>query len=118
MKGRLEEALEHYNIALGLEPQDVKLYLNASSAYKKSGAKPYNNLGVIYFFDLGQPDRAIEQYKTALRLEPQNARTHLNIGIAYRAKGLTAKADYHLGLARRLNPGMFKGKPPTHPANR
>jgi Flp pilus assembly protein TadD len=130
--GRFGEAIEHYNIALGIVP-DVKTYLNASSAYKKmrrtdkaieylerairmspNSAKPYNNLGVIYFFDMGQPDRAIEQYEIALHLEPQNAKTHLNIGIAYRAKGLNAKADYHLGFARRLNPEMYRGMPPAH----
>ena len=66
-KGKIEEAIEHYNKAIGLNP-----------AY----SYPYNSRGIIYR-ERGQYQLAIEDFNNAIRINPDFAEFYYNRGTAY-----------------------------------
>jgi tetratricopeptide (TPR) repeat protein len=86
-EGLTENAIEHYQMALKLNPDY---------------AEAHNNLGNIYY--RGPVDKAIEHYRIALRLKPDYAEAHYNQGNAYASKGLIDKAIEHYRIALRLKP--------------
>ena len=64
-KGKIEEAIEHYNKAIRLAPEyDIA----------------YNNRGIAYT-KLGRYQMAIEDYNKAIHLEPDNADAYNNRGL-------------------------------------
>ncbi|MGD0279936.1 MAG: tetratricopeptide repeat protein, partial [Smithella sp.] len=66
-KGKIREAIYHYNKALSIMPDyDVAYY----------------NLGIAYYA-LGQYQRAIENFKEAIRILPNYAAAYYNSGIIY-----------------------------------
>jgi tetratricopeptide (TPR) repeat protein len=87
-EGQVDVAVEHFNIALELDPDNEVTHYNLGNAYR----------------DKGLPDKAIEQYLTAVRLKPDYAEAHNNLGNVYRAKGSTEKALEHLEAALKLKP--------------
>jgi tetratricopeptide (TPR) repeat protein len=66
-KGKIEEAIEHYNKAIGLNP-----------AY----SYPYNSRGIIYR-ERGRYQLAIEDFNNAIRINPDFAEFYYNRGTAY-----------------------------------
>jgi tetratricopeptide (TPR) repeat protein len=121
-KGRLEEAIIHFNEALRINPQ----YLNARSNKAKVllamgktdeavailnellsiSDKPYevyNDLGLAYA-QKGEVERAIENYNEALRLKPDYVEAINNLGSALKEQGKVDDAIKQWEKALRLNP--------------
>lgn len=88
-EGEIDRAVEHFRIALRLEPDNEVTHFNLGNAYR----------------DKDMPEQAIEQYLTAVRLRPDYADAHNNLGNAYRAFGRTDKAIEHLLISIKHKPG-------------
>jgi tetratricopeptide (TPR) repeat protein len=86
--GRMDEAIEQYQKALGIWPR----YVLAR-----------NNLGNVFLRN-GRVDEAIEQYQKALALQPGDANTHDNLGNALLKKGQVDEAIIHFRQALALQP--------------
>ncbi len=118
--GRIDEAVEHYQIALQLDPESDTAYNNLGLAYNAQGKieraiesyqnalrlqpnspETHNNLGLAYK-RLGRIDKAIEQYQLALRLSPYSSGVHYNLANAYEVMGQHAKAEEHRRMAKSL----------------
>jgi protein O-mannosyl-transferase len=121
-KGRIDEAIEQYEIALRLDPDSVISHYNLGLAFSSKGrideaieqyeialqldpdfADAHNGLATS-FFKKGQIDKAIEQYQVALQLNPNDEKAHNNLGLAYFKKGQIDKAIEQYQVAIRLNP--------------
>ena len=89
-KGRIDEAVENFKIALRLDPANAN-------------ANAFNNLGVAYK-SKGLYDKAIEQFQAALRIKPDDPETHNNLGVVYRYTGLIDKAIEEHRIALSLKP--------------
>ena len=86
--GRGPEAMEHYEQALQIDPE------NAEAHY---------NLGRV-FFQEGKLSEAIEHNERALRIRPDYAEAHNNLGAALVRQGRLPEAIGHYEQALRLNP--------------
>jgi lipoprotein NlpI len=110
--GDHKQALRNFNKALELNPADSRSYLERGKVRELlggySGAREdfekaieinpvfeqaYYNLGVIYDYYLGNPQRALEHYSTAIQLSPEYALAYNNRGVIY-----ATMKDYHLAL--------------------
>jgi Tfp pilus assembly protein PilF len=104
-KGKIDEAINHYNKAILIEPDYVYAYNNRGIIYGERGqyklaiedfnnairiiptfADAYGNLGFTYH-KLGQYNHAIEDYSKAIRLKPDYVYAYMNRGIAYLKQG-------------------------------
>jgi protein O-mannosyl-transferase len=92
-QGRIVEAMEKFNAALKLAPDDFRAW-----AY----------IGNIYARD-GKFDAAIEHFRAALRHRPNSAQMHYNLGLALAAKGQWAEAITHFEKELALEPFYFSG---------
>ncbi len=109
-KGMLDLAIENYNKAVNLEPNNIKIYNklaityyykndfeSAIKNYKKiveispDYAMPYNNMGLISF-NLQNFDEAIKNYKKAIETNPDYYSAYNNLGNAYYKINLIDKA--------------------------
>jgi tetratricopeptide (TPR) repeat protein len=136
---RLDEAIEHLQIAIALGSQSnsvteknnmATFYNNLGSAYSAKGwedkaveqyqmalrlnpsyVNALNNLGVSYL-EFGRVEEGIQLFHAALVLRPDLAETHNNLGLAYLKKGLTDQAIGQFQEAVRLkpdDPGFYYG---------
>ncbi|HWR57562.1 MAG TPA: tetratricopeptide repeat protein [Thermodesulfovibrionales bacterium] len=87
-RGRFDEAIEQFWIALRIKP---------------GSADTHNYLGIAYY-KKGWIDKAVEQYQIALTLKPDYAEAHNNVGIAYREKGWIDQAIERFQIALQLYP--------------
>ena len=87
-KGKYEEAIEHYNEATRINPQD---------------ATAYNNRGVAKG-ELGRPEEAIADCNEAIRINPQYALPYNNRGTAKLALGWHHDAIADCDRAIHINP--------------
>jgi protein O-GlcNAc transferase len=104
-KGRLEEAIDHYQESLRFKPSNAEAYNNLGDAlqekgcldeaivyyqkalqFKPSFAEAYNNLGDA-LQEKGCLDEAIAYYQKALQFKPSFAEAHYNLGCRLQAKG-------------------------------
>ena len=85
--GRLQEAIDHYNTALQLNPR----YYPA-----------HNNLGAI-LNEMGQPQAAIPHFEETLRLKPDSAEAHNNLGLALANTNRYREAIAEYGVALQLD---------------
>ena len=125
-KGKIEEAIDHFNEAIRLKPDYAGAYYNRGIAYGKLGqhqraiegyteaillkpddADAYNNRGNAYA-ELGQNQRAIEDYTEAIRLKPDDADAYNNRGNAYAELGQHQPAIEDYTEAIRLKPDDAK----------
>jgi tetratricopeptide (TPR) repeat protein len=81
-------AIEDYDEAIRLNPNDAEAYFNRGNAYH----------------NLNKKKRAIEDYDKAIRLNPQFAETYHNRGTTYRDLGRYNRAIEDYGETIRLNP--------------
>ena len=88
--GKLEEAIDHFERALRLKPDD------AHTCY---------NLGVVWG-QAGRVDKAIAYYEQAVRLQPDYAEAHYNLGIALKGLGRWDDAVAQYQEALRYKPGL------------
>jgi serine/threonine protein kinase/Flp pilus assembly protein TadD len=99
--GLYEEAVQHFNLALDLDPVNSDAYRSLASTYNKLGEvelaestykkaielKPdywsnFNSLGVFYY-QRGKYSEAIEQFKRVVFLTPENIKGMNNLGAIY-----------------------------------
>jgi len=121
-KGRLDEAIGQYKMAIALNPNHSAAHNNLGTAYVKKGrmdeaiaeykkaialdpadTRLYNHLGVAYT-SKGMLDAAIAEYKKVVDLNPSNALGHNNLGIAYVKKGMLDAAIAEYKKAIVFNP--------------
>ena len=78
--GKYQRAIQDYDEAIRLDPQDAFVYINRGIAYH----------------DLGQYQRAIQDFDEAIRLDPESDLAYLSRGIAYYDLGQFERAidDY------------------------
>jgi lipoprotein NlpI len=87
LKGDHDRAIEDYNEAIKIDPED---------------AFPYNNRGNAYR-GKGEYDRAITDYNKAIELDPKFAMAYNNRGAAYKGKGDNERAIADYSQAITLN---------------
>ncbi|MBI4690865.1 MAG: tetratricopeptide repeat protein [Nitrospirae bacterium] len=121
-QGLSDKAIEQYQIAIRLRPNDSEPYYNLGVIYQDCGfidraiewyrvaiklspddPKPYYNLGTIYQSQ-GLIDKAIGQYRIAIKLKPDDPKTHNNLGNAYSSMGFIDKAIEQFRMAIKLRP--------------
>lgn len=83
-------AIQDYDSAIKLAPNDINTYINRGDFYCKHGYQ----------------DRAIEDYNKILELDPNNVDAYIGRGNAYTNTGHLAQRD--LNKAVELNPNDFK----------
>ena len=127
-KGRIDEAIEYFRIAIRLQPTNANAHNNLGVAYKYRGLydeaieqflaalrlKPddpetHNNLGVVYKYK-GLYDKAIEEHRIALNLNPEYAEAHFNLGIIYLESGAVAKARKEFEAGLKIKPDDQKAR--------
>ena len=87
-EGRLEEAVDQYNLALQFNPKDAKAHTKVAIALT----------GQAKF------DPAVPHMESALRLEPNNSEFHLVYGTLLQRIGRNEEAAPHFDAAIRLKP--------------
>lgn len=121
-KGVYDKAIDDYNHAIELRPDEVIAYNNRGVAYSKIGdyrkamkdynqairIKPnyveaYNNRGNVYSA-IGNYQKAIDDYTYAISLRPDYAEAYYNRGIIFAYKNEFKKALNELEQSIRLNP--------------
>jgi protein O-mannosyl-transferase len=121
-KGRIDEAIPHYQAAIRLEPGWVDGQYNLGVALENKGlvdeairqyqavirlksdyAPAYNNLGNL-LEGKGETGAAVGQYQAALRLKPDYTKAHYNLGSAFYNQGRVDDAVREYQEAIRLNP--------------
>jgi Tfp pilus assembly protein PilF len=88
--GLVQEAVGHYEQAVGIRPDF---------------AAAQNNLGGA-LAELGRTKEAIEHWEQALRINPNLAEAHDNLGIALARAGNVEEAIRHFNEALRISPGF------------
>jgi len=109
-KGQLDRAMEDYDEAVRLSPQNSNNFNLRGSLYDTKGqperaiqdynqaikldpnsSTAYNNRGLAYIH-LDQIDRGIQDYTQAIKLNPNYSTAYSNRGIAFQKKGMVAQA--------------------------
>lgn len=122
LQGRVQQAMETYQMALVLNPNLVDAHTNLGNLYKATGdmeaakqcyleaikIKPefpiaWNNLAGV-FKEEGQISTSIAYYREALRLCPEFADAHSNLGNALKEDGLIQDAIACYQSAIKLRP--------------
>ena len=88
-RGEIDEAIDHYQIALTVRPDF---------------GEARNNLGLA-LAGRGRFDEAIAQYRKALEVRPDHVQVHDNLGLALAARGQTGEAMAEYRRALDLAPG-------------
>ncbi|HLY37999.1 MAG TPA: tetratricopeptide repeat protein, partial [Candidatus Binatia bacterium] len=91
-RGRLAEALEHFERAVAIEPWYAKAWVNLG-------------LGLAA---LGRSDDAIARYRDAIRLDPTFAPAHYDLALELSEHGRLDEAIAEFREALRLDPGRAK----------
>jgi tetratricopeptide (TPR) repeat protein len=121
-QGRLQEAIEHLQAALKIEPDYADAHYNLGSAFARLGdlekgiyhfnetlrlepknLKALNNLGVALVLQ-GRVNEAIKHLEAALKIKPSDADLHNNLGFALMDQGELDAAVEHLSRALALDP--------------
>lgn len=119
--GRLDEAVERYKTALGLNPNKDEAHSNLAIIYSAKGEKKsalkhygevlrikpaspavYYEMAIIYQ-SIGSGTEPIALYKEAIRLNPAYENAHYNLGWTYQSIGDYANAVAEYNEVIRLN---------------
>lgn len=126
-EGRIEEAIKEYEIAVNLEPENLRLryqlgriYIETDQfgpalvQYKKIQQIDPNNLGItsqlaVLYFKNSQYMMAEKEYQEAAILYPENANVHFMLALISQKSGSIKKAERHIKKALSLKPdiGVF-----------
>lgn len=87
-EGLMDEAVEHYELAVKQSPGDVKARLNLGAAYAA----------------MGRVEPAIEHFEAAVGISPGHADAHFNLGLAYLRGGLADRAAVEFDKALKIRP--------------
>lgn len=90
-EGKHTEAIEEYQKALELDPQDGEVHLAISISYQR----------------LGDFDKALESGQKAAELDPREPLMYTNLSRIYVKKGMIPQAEEALSISRHLGMGMF-----------
>jgi tetratricopeptide (TPR) repeat protein len=93
-KGRVDEAITHFQEALRIDP---------------NSALPHLNLG-LGLFQKGKVDEAITQYQAALEINAEDADAHYGLANALRQKGRVDEAIAHFQKALQIRPDYAKAQ--------
>jgi tetratricopeptide (TPR) repeat protein len=123
-KGRVDEAIAHYQNALRILPGYAQVHNNLGNALLQEGkvdeaishfqralenkanyAEARYNLGNA-FLQKGKVDEAISHLQKALQIRPGFAEAHFNLGNAFLKKGKVDEAISHLQKALQIRPGF------------
>jgi len=122
--GRYPEAINHFNEALRLRPEDPDVHANLALALAGTGnldaatdeyrlaidAEPGNADYHARLAELedqrGQLEQAAAHYREALRIEPGNAQRHTCLGIALSGLDRAPEAEEEYREALRLDPTL------------
>ena len=121
-KEAYEKAINYYNEAIELKPDNIEAYSHRGAAYSDKGdydraikdlnkaielnpyyVNAYNNRGAAYS-DKGEYDRAIKDLNKAIELNPNDVNAYYNRGVAYKDKGELDLAIKDYDKAIELNP--------------
>jgi len=121
-KGKVDEAIIHYQKALQITPDYALAYINLGNALLQKGnvdeaivhyqkalqitpdyAEAYINLGNA-LLQKGNVDEAIVHYQKALQIKPDYAGTYYNLGNALLQKGNVDEAIVHYQKALQIKP--------------
>jgi tetratricopeptide (TPR) repeat protein len=89
-QGELEEAIEHYKIALQIDPKFAETHYNLGEALARQG----------------KAEEAIQHYKNALQVDPNFVKAHNNLGLELRKQGKTDEALQHYKKALQIDPNF------------
>ena len=93
-KGKVNNAIAQYQLALKIRPDYADAHGNLGSA----------------LLQLGNVDAAIIHLQSALQINPNNADAQNNLGNALLQKGNTDEAITHLRTALQINPGNVEAR--------
>jgi hypothetical protein len=93
-KGKNQEAVSHYKMAIKTKPAHAKAYYNLGIALNNE--RKY--------------EEAISWYKKAIRLNPNLTNAHYNLGIVLIGKGEMKEAVHHFRETVRLRPDLVKAR--------
>lgn len=85
---QLKDAVNYFNQAVMIDPDNPKVYTNLGTAMAK----------------LGRLEESINHFSSAVRLNPDLFVAQFNLGCALSLLGKTGEADYHLSQALRIEP--------------
>jgi Flp pilus assembly protein TadD len=120
--GRVSEAIEQYEQALKINPDDAKAHYNLGTAFGRTGrvseaieqlqravkikpdyAKAHMNLGNALMLT-GRVPEAIEQFEQALKFKPDDPYAHVNFGNALMLTGRVSEAIEQFEQALKIKP--------------
>lgn len=119
-RGRIDEAIAHYQTALHLLPEYPDAHNNLGLAYQRQGrfaeaareyqaanlspgyAAAHNNLGSLYLAQ-GRAEDAVREFLAYLRLAPRSAVAFYNLGLAYHRLARDDEALAALAQSVRLD---------------
>ena len=123
-QGHIEEAMEHSQKAIQINPNDSEALNNLGAALAATGRfdeaienyyraiqikpgffKALNNLGLALVAQ-GRFDEAIENFHKAIQINPNHPNGFLNLGIALAQSGRTKEAAAQFREALKLNPEL------------
>jgi len=122
-KGDFDRAIQDYDQAIWLDPNNALAFNNRGFAYGSKGdfdrairdydeairlspnAAVFNNRGVAYATK-GDYDRAIQDFDQAIGFDPNFAQGFLNRGIAKLGKGDSSGGSADIARAKLLDPGI------------
>jgi tetratricopeptide (TPR) repeat protein len=131
-KGFWKKAVEHYQKALELQPNDYKIHYNLGICYANLGRveevyldeaikeyyiaiklspefeMPYFGLGIIYFFKKGMHKKGIECLEKAISLEPEFIDAYITLGKCYYELGRFSQAAKNYEEAIKRSPPKIK----------
>ena len=93
-KGKEDEAISNYKMAIKLKP---------------SHALAHYNLGIALFAKR-ENEKAISHYKTAIRINPNFVNAHYNLGLVLFQKGKIKEAIFHFRETLRIKPDFIAAR--------
>lgn len=121
-KGKIEEAVSHFRMALQVNPQSYLAHTNLGAALQELGQSEqamihyrralrinpdyfnaHYNLGNLLLRD-GKVEEAVSHFREALRSQPDDAGAHNSLGSALATQGKLDAAVPEFAEALRLNP--------------
>ena len=120
--GNLDEAVEYFEKAVDLCPEDSKLYDNLGRAYYEAGnfkesvaiyvesikikpdhADSYHNLGISYL-KIGDENKAITYLNKTIEIDPNHVDAHYNLGAIYIKRGYANKSIEYFEKLNKIKP--------------
>ena len=96
-QGRVDEAIECFEKAVAMEPQNAVFHIGLGDAYVRKG----------------MPFEAMAHYQKALEIEPKNAEAQYDLGCSFMWMGRSDEAIGHFQEALKSDPDFAAGQDPV-----